>query len=247
MKLRKKSRWEKLSKGKVLIADGEMMFAESLGVALALKHERFQILGQYPVSVRELLDAVVLEKPEVVILDYWMPLEGGPAATRKILLWEKKTKVLLTSWDQAPEYVENTLKAGAVGFLPKGISLALVAGAIDRAAAGEVPVYKESLMAHMDHMRTGQQDVRKHAERVAKLTIREIEVLGLLSVGNPIEWVANELGITVGTVNRHIHKVLTKTSTRSYPEAVALARRFGILLQGPSTKKPPGRWGPAPS
>jgi len=67
------------------------------------------------------------------------------------------------------------------------------------------------------------------AQQMMRMTRRETEVLGLLSMGHPIEEVAKRLKITRSTVNNHIQKVLAKSGARSHPEAVAMAKRFGLI------------------
>lgn len=223
---------------KVLIADGQLLFAEALSDALG-KDERLESIKEYPTSVSETLDMAVLLRPQVLLIDYWLPVEGGISATRSILSFTGSTRVLVLSSDYSPELIAEVLGSGAVGFLPKSFSVDRVAEAVVRAEAGDSPVFAEELNDIMDKMQKQLLAAHDAARPMMSLTSREVQVLGLLSVGHPIEEVAKQLRISKNTVNNHIQKILSKTGARSHSEAVAMAKRFGLIGPPHSAMPPP--------
>ncbi|MGH2773699.1 MAG: response regulator [Actinomycetota bacterium] len=180
----------------------------------------------------EAADAATQEKPDIVVLDYWLPVMDGPSATRVIRKWAPDTKVLLMSWWHGPPQVQAALEAGAGGFLPKSASVAGLADAIRRAHRGQPLVYAEEL-AHLVETiqkRAAQEEDRQ--DRLLALTPKEIDILRLLSHGLSMKEIIKMLSITEATLRTHIQHIMSKTGAASRTEAIAMARMSG-LLQSP--------------
>lgn len=223
----------------VLVADAQAMFAEAL--AQGLEHEGLRVAPEYPHRGGMGLDAVRRHRPDVVVYDHWMPELDGPAATEAIATEAPGTKVLITSWCHGPQHIREALAAGAVGFLPKGLRVTQVAHAVRRAGAGEPLVYADQLARLVDDLEGRLDDSYQHYTGLSSLTEREVEVLQALADGTTLAELAAEHSVSVGTVKNHVHKILTKTGTRSQVEAVALARKE--LFLGPGRQR--RRAGPA--
>jgi len=220
--------WEQAASIRVLVADGQLMFAEALALTLSTR-QGLSILEEHPTSESEAVELAAALRPDVVLLDLWIPVMGGVAATRAIISRAAHTKVLILSWEHNPIRIREALEAGAAGYLPKSLTSDQVEEAIRRAQAGDWPVFKNELERLLEDLENRQLASNEAAARLAKLTTREIQVLGLLAVGIPKEEVARKLGISKGTVTRHIHKILTKTGSRTHSEAIAIARSADIL------------------
>jgi len=214
---------------KVLIADGQLLFAEALSDALK-SDPRLELIGDYPTSVSETVDAALLLRPQVLLMDYWLPVEGAVPAIEAIRSFTgETTRILVISRDHSPAMISNVLDSGAVGFLPKSYSVEQVAEAIIRAEAGDSPVFPDELREIVTTVEEAIRSAEAASERLMRLTNREVEVLGLLSMGHPIEQVAKRLEISRSTVNNHIQKILAKSGARSHSEAAAMAKRFGLI------------------
>jgi len=216
---------------KVLVADSQRLFADCLAIALQDNSEDLEVLDDRPNTTTQALDAVLLRKPDVALIDYRLTPEGGPKLAEQIRTWSQSTKLLLISWEHGPGYVDEALGAGAVGFLPTSLSVQQIVEGVYRANSGESPVYADQLKVLVETWRRRERVSAKGDERLANLTPRELQVLAELGAGHPIEVVAKRLSITKGTVNVHIHNILQKTRTRSYTEAIWAARRAGLLGQ----------------
>lgn len=214
----------------VLVADSQHLVADAIACALGA-YEGLTISARRPTDGVDALDSIVLERPDVVVLDYWMADLRGPAALQTIQQWSPGQRVLLLSWFHGPDQIKAALAAGACGFLPKSIGVDLLVEAIRRAHAGESPVFAERLQRLIETLgrKCIEQDVR--VDRLLRLTPREVAVLKRLAKGDESRVVAQELQIAPGTLRSHIHSILRKTGARSQLEAVAMARMEGLIEQ----------------
>src|SRR5690348_9096523 len=151
-------------------------------------------------------EAVALAKelrPEIVLMDLAMPLLNGMEATRQILQDCPTVKIIALSSYNDPEHVEQALAAGASGYLLKGMAPANLLGAIYEVHRGKrcfSPAIAERIVEK--EMRSGQSAVGNSG---AKLSIREAEVLQLIAEGMANKQIAEELHLSIKTVEKHRH------------------------------------------
>ena len=218
---------------RILFADSQRMFADALGRALKNDPD-FQVLEEYPGGGPETIDAAVLFQPDVAVLDYWLAGMDGPAVCTAILDRVPKCRVILLSWFYRADHVQTAFDAGAVGFIPKSLTVAQLEKAIRRAHAGESPVFEQELAGLVGAVERRSDEAREVGARLATLTPQEIRVLILLSLGLSVNGICERLVISRGTARNHIQKILTKTGAHSQIEAVAIAQQYG-LIQGPTS------------
>ena len=125
--------------------------------------------------------------------------------------------------------MQEALASGAVGFLPKGLTVAQVGEAIRRARAGQVPVFEEELQGLMQRIGWRQAFIENQAESVAKLTPRELQILRLMGRGLSVDDIAERLKMATSTARRHVHNILDKTGARSQVEAIVIARDHRLI------------------
>lgn len=212
----------------VLIGDAHRLLGDALAESLSLR-EGLVVADARPTSMQELMDATRHSAPDIVLLDLWMPGVEPAAATRMILATAPDCKVIVLSWLYGPGQIEDALNAGATGFLTKSVTVNEVAEAIRRAQSGDRPVFAEELDDLM--RRTSQREFESDRawERLASLTGREIEILGLLDEGLLVEEIAEQLSISTSTVRSHVHHVLEKTGAKTQAQALTMARRHGLI------------------
>ncbi|MHB1535563.1 MAG: response regulator [Acidimicrobiales bacterium] len=213
---------------RVLVADPQYLMADALARSLALDHS-LTVYDEHPTAGIDAVEAVVNRKPDVAVLDYWLPGTHGPTAVSAIREWVPNQRILLLSAVSGPDQIHASLEAGAVGFLPKSVPVPLLVEAIQRAHAGEKPVFRDRLERMVAELsrRCLEQDVR--INRLLTLTPRELAVLTELSRGLSVRQIASAMSIRPGTVHGHVHSILRKTGTSSQLEAVAMARKEGLL------------------
>ncbi len=172
-------------------------------------------------------------RPDVVLMDVRMPVLDGIAATRRLLGPDESHPprvVMLTTFD-ADDYVYESLRAGASGFLLKDASPRELADAVRLVAAGD------ALLAPSVTRRVIEQYAatarRTLADpRLSRLTDREREVLLLVAAGRSNSEIAEDLVLAEQTVKTHVSRIFGKLDLRDRAQAVVLAYESGLVTPG---------------
>lgn len=188
----------------------------------------------------EAVEAVRRLAPDVTLMDIRMPVLDGLAATRCVVEDGLPTKVLVLTTFDLDEYVFEALRAGATGFLLKDAPAEELVAAIRVVAAGD------SLLAPGVTRRVIDAFVQRaplagtpgRDERLAALTPRELEVLGLLARGLSNLAIAERLVISEGTTKTHVSNVLMKLGLRDRVQAVIFAYEHGVVVPGEAPEDP---------
>lgn len=213
---------------RVVVADAQRLFGEALAAALHAE-AGFQVPVGCPTTGSDTIDLIERVRPDVSLVDFWLPDMDGAAVVRAVQARSPGARVLVLSWFHGPGQINAAMEAGAAGFLPKGLSLVQVIDAVHRAAATEGRVYARELAELVRQIEGKADEAQAVADRFATLTARELDILRFLNEGLSMTEVGEQLGIKAGTVKNHLHKILAKTKSGSRAEALAAARRLKLL------------------
>jgi DNA-binding NarL/FixJ family response regulator len=223
-----------VSKPRVLIVDDHDLFRAGVRSELS---GVLEVVGDAR-TVREAIDSIDAEQPDVVLLDVHMPDGGGVAVIRESLDRGARTRFLALSVSDAAEDVIAVIRAGARGYVTKTISAEELAAAVRRVADGDA-VFSPRLAGFvLDAFAAGPAaEVPASdagADGVDDLTPREREVLRHIARGYMYKEVAQSLGISVKTVEAHVTAVLRKLQLSSRHELSrwAVERRL-VSFDGP--------------
>ncbi|MFE6804488.1 response regulator [Streptomyces sp. NPDC057681] len=181
------------------------------------------------------------EKADVVLMDIRMPGTDGLAATRLISADPElaHVRVVMLTTFEVDEYVVQSLRAGASGFLGKGAEPEELLGAVRIAAAGEAllsPVATKGLIAKFLAQGEGYGDWEDgarpggaHGERLAALTTREREVLVQVAGGHSNDEIAEHLQVSPLTVKTHVNRAMAKLGARDRAQLVVIAYESGLV------------------
>jgi DNA-binding NarL/FixJ family response regulator len=181
----------------------------------------------------EAVEAVRRTRPDVVLMDIRMPEVDGLEATRRILTGgrDEPRVIILTTFD-LDRYVYAALSAGASGFLLKDVTPEQLVAAVRTVRAGDAllaPAITRRLVARFAH-RDGE-TATLHRD-LARLTPRELDVLGLLARGLSNAELADRLHLSEATVKTHVARILAKLSLRDRVQAVIVAYETGLVSVG---------------
>jgi len=204
---------------KVLVVDDHAIIRSGL-VNILAKEPDIKVVGEARDGLEALRKALET-KPDVILMDIFMPRCGGLEATIAIKEKLENTRVIMLTVSEREEDLFQALKFGAHGYLLKSATIAELAEAVRRTAiAGEGPLSPAMASKLMGEFR------KKVAE--PELSSREMEVLKLLSQGLTDGEIANQLVISVSTVRTYVHRLLDKLHVRNRVEAAAYAARHKL-------------------
>ncbi|MEV5128233.1 response regulator transcription factor [Streptomyces decoyicus] len=180
---------------------------------------------------REAVALTRSHRADLVLMDIRMPDLDGLAATR--LIGEDEdlagVKVLVLTTFENDEYVAEALRAGASGFLGKGINPDELLDAIRVVAAGDSllsPAATKSLIARF--LAQPAPPGRTAPPQLAALTPREREVVALVAAGLSNDEIAERLFVTPLTAKTHANRAMTKLGARDRAQLVVIAYQSGL-------------------
>ncbi|OPG06513.1 DNA-binding response regulator [Streptomyces sp. GKU 895] len=186
---------------------------------------------------QEAVDLVAEHRPDVVIMDIRMPNLDGVSATAAICARPELsgTHILVLTTFENDENVAKALRAGASGFLGKGVSPDVLLAGIRTVAAGEAllsPAATRALIARF--LATPETDgFLALPDAVQALTDREREVVALAAHGKSNAEIADRLVLSPLTVRSHIHRAMTKLDARDRAQLVVIAYQSGLVKPHP--------------
>lgn len=202
---------------RVLVVDAQLAFAQSLATVIAMQDD-LECVGAVT-SGEEAIERAAVEAPSVVLMDVDLPGIDGVEATRRILEHAPGADVVILTATPDPTVLARSASAGARALLLKQSSLEDILEAVRGAhLAGAIGLDAAAIGHLLGHQGT-----------VADLTLRELEVLGLLAQGQQPKEIARCLGITVNTCRGYVKNVLSKLGAHSALEAVVEAHRLGVI------------------
>src|SRR5471030_691200 len=211
----------------VLLVEDHMIVRQGLRLLIEADSD-IEIVGEAKTG-REAIQMTGDFRPEVVVMDIAMPLLNGIQATRQILKAFPATKVLILSAHSDPEYVEQVVKAGALGYLVKQSSGEVVAKAIRELQKGKT-FFTPSIAKRLKdgyEKSPGGMGLRKKGD--TELTSREAELLQLIPEGHVNKQIASELGISIKTVEKHRQHLMEKLNIHDIAGLTRFAIASGII------------------
>jgi DNA-binding NarL/FixJ family response regulator len=213
----------------VLLADDQAMVRSGLRMILELRG--LDVVGEAADGAEAVTLAVELA-PDVVLMDVRMPGTDGIEATRRIVEAGIPCRVVVLTTFDLDRHVYDALRAGAAGFLLKDASADQLVSAIERAAAGEVPMAPQVTARLVDRFLEREPDAVDAPPELEALSPREHEVLALIAQGLTNPEIAERLVVSLPTVKTHVRSLLAKLDARDRVQLVLLAHRHGLVGDG---------------
>jgi DNA-binding NarL/FixJ family response regulator len=169
--------------------------------------------------------------PDVVLMDIRMPNMDGIEATTRLCAQSSPPRVVILTTFDLDEYVYNALAAGASGFLLKDLPPPELVTAIRVVAAGEA-LLAPSVTRRLIELFARNRPVPEAAARLAALSARERDVLGLIARGMSNAEIAAHLLLGESTIKTHVGHLLDKLSLRDRVQLAIFAYEAGLVRPG---------------
>ncbi len=212
---------------RVLVVDDHALFRRGLQMVLEQESD-ITVVGE-AADGAEAVERAAETTPDIVLMDVRMPRRGGIDACTSIKDTVPSAKIIMLTISDEEADLYDAIKAGAMGYLLKEISIEEVATAVRAVHGGQSlisPSMASKLISEFASMRRGDD---RQSVPAPRLTDRELEVLKLVAKGLANRDIARQLYISENTVKNHIRNILEKLQLHSRIQAVAYALREKIL------------------
>jgi DNA-binding NarL/FixJ family response regulator len=209
----------------VLLAEDHAIVRQGFRKLLEAE-EDFEVVGEAE-NGRTAVEMTKKLRPAVVVMDIAMPLLNGMEATKQILQAVPTTRILILSAHSDDVYVEHLNALGTAGYLIKQTSSHILASAIREVAKGKTffgPAFAKGL-----HAQKANPLDETRIKEIARLSSRETEVLQLIAEGQANKQIADELRISIKTVEKHRQSLMDKLRIHDTAGLTRYAIRAGII------------------
>jgi DNA-binding NarL/FixJ family response regulator len=210
----------------VLLVDDHNIVRQGLKALLTAEGD-ISIIAEAQTG-REAVQLATQHLPQIIIMDLAMPRLNGCEATRQILKAVPSAKVIVLSTYADDDHLQQALAAGAAAYLLKQTAAADLIQAIREVRRGNA--FFSPAIAKRLREQTCQPATAMESQRIpVELTQREAEVLQLIAEGYANKQIADELGLSVKTIEKHRQQVMLKLDIHNIPGLVRHAVARGII------------------
>lgn len=207
---------------RILLVDDHAMVRRGFRLILGQHPSEFEVVGEAGTG-QAALEMLPKLNPDLVVLDVAMPQMNGVEVTQAISQNWPQVKVIILSMHKDSNYVRETLRAGAKGYVLKEAVDGELLRAVRTVAGGDAyiaPGVSNVVLSDYQRFVGSPLDL---------LTARELDVFRLLAEGKPAKEISAELNISVYTVDAHRNHIFRKLQLRSSAELVRFAIRQGLV------------------
>jgi DNA-binding NarL/FixJ family response regulator len=200
---------------RVLTVDDHALLRQ--GIAALVNGESDMKLVAEASDGQEAIDKFRLHQPDVTLMDLQMPTLNGIEAIIGIRSEFPNARIIVLTTYTGDVQVSRALKAGARGYVLKGLVRRELLDTIRAVHAGQKRILPEVAAEFAEHAAEGD------------LTAREIDILQLIAAGNANKEIAGQLSIAEDTVKSHVSNILSKLGANDRTHAVTIGLKRGII------------------
>jgi len=212
---------------RVVVVDDHPIVRQGLAALLQMKAD-FELVGE-AADGAEALRIILETRPDVVLLDLRLPILNGIEVMRQARQNGSNARFLVLTTYDTDEYISPALAAGAQGYLLKDAEPTDLLNAIRSIVRGGSPLEAGVAARLLERVTQQNED--------DVLSAREIDVLHLLASGASNKALAAQLLVSENTIRSHVSHILQKLGAQSRGEAVAIARRRGLIVDDVSERE----------
>ena len=210
----------------VFIVDDHQIFRDGLRVLLEAADD-IVVVGEADSGISAENQLATLT-PDLVLMDIQMPGQNGIETTHRLKQLDPALKILMLTMFEDDQSVFSAMRAGASGYVLKGVKHTEMLRSVRTAAEGGAifsPRIATRMMDYFDQMQPAQQPV---SNPLPDLSDRERDVLAQLAVGKSNRAIAEALTLTPKTVRNYVSQILKKLHVSDREAAAAKARQAGL-------------------
>jgi DNA-binding NarL/FixJ family response regulator len=215
---------------RVLLADDQALLRGTFRLLIDAA-PGLEVAGEAATGI-EAIDHARADRADVIVMDIRMPDMDGIEATRQITADDSLAgvKVLVLTTFETEDLVVEALRAGASGFLGKGVEPAVLLEAIRTVAAGESLLSPAATTAVIERF-LSQAPLPRHDFQtdIDALTAREREITALVGAGLSNHEIAERLFISPATAKTHVNRAMMKVNARDRAQLVVYAYETGLV------------------
>jgi DNA-binding NarL/FixJ family response regulator len=204
----------------ILVVDDHPLFRQGVVNSLGMVPD-FKVVGETS-SGEEALNLALSLMPDVVLLDVSMPGWNGIVTAEKIAMACPATAIVMLTAADDRDKLLAALKAGARGYVLKGVSAKELSDVVRSACAGDVYVSQSIAAEMLVSLTKG-----KAPDPLQELTERERQILELIGTGLTNREIGDKIFLSEKTIKHYVTNILQKLQVRSRVEAALLATRHG--------------------
>ena len=205
---------------KIVLLDDHKMFRDGIKSILD-DQDNIDVIGEVG-DGEELFELLKDKTPDIVVTDISLPGTSGIEITRTLVEKFPGIRILILSMHKNEEFITNALTAGANGYLPKDTSISELLDAIDVISKGQTYFNRDISDTILKSIINRSKTKNGQAEHVS-LTPRELEIIHLVVDGLTNKEIAEELFISIRTVDSHKNNIMHKLNLKSTVDLVKYA------------------------
>ena len=212
---------------RILLVDDHNIVREGLKLIIEAA-EDMEVIGEAE-NGREAVEMATRLRPNVVILDIIMPMLNGVETTRQLLKTVPEARILVLSSYSEDAHVDQLIEAGASGYLVKQSAAGDLLTAVRQVHEGGAFLSPSICKRVMDECRQALRHKSTAQSKVPRLTSREVEVLQLVAEGYANKQIADLLGLSIKTVEKHRQELMNKLGIHDTASLTRYAVAQGIV------------------
>ncbi|MEL6718848.1 MAG: response regulator transcription factor [Bacteroidota bacterium] len=214
----------------ILLTDDHPFVRDGIKALLAAE-EHLEVIDEAS-DGQEAIEKIKAKQPDIAIIDIRMPGMNGLEAVAKLKEAKLPTRSIMLSMHNSEEYILESIKAGAHGYILKDAPTEELLTAIEKVANGEKyyssDVSNVIIKRFVNNVQGSDENMAPPKDRI-KITKRERQILDLVLSGFRNKEIAEQLDKSVRTVETHRLNLMKKLNARNVAELAKNAREMGVI------------------